>query len=152
MSKKFKNKEEFDRWIGEHAPKTVDEMMKGKTENDYIAELIAEGYTDLDDLTEDGHDYLIGGHTNHGWIYRDEADINYIRANGLHTKIREREITDIKEIRKFTGLSRTDFYKIYGIPPRTLEDWENGKHKCPSYVCALLWRCVKEDMDKLRNH
>ena len=52
----------------------------------------------------------------------------------------------IKEIRKKTGLSRAAFSKNYGIPIRTIEYWEWGKHTCPSYVVELLDRVVSEDL------
>ena len=44
------------------------------TDDDYIAGLIADGYTDLDNLVADGHAYQIGEHRNNGWLYRDETD------------------------------------------------------------------------------
>lgn len=33
----------------------------------------------------------------------------------------------IKEIRAITGLTRKDFSDKYGIPLRTLEEWEAGR-------------------------
>lgn len=50
-----------------------------------------------------------------------------------------------KEMRALLGMSRPVFSRDYGIPLRTLEDWESGKRKCPSYVTHLLMRCVTED-------
>ena len=51
----------------------------------------------------------------------------------------------IKEIRDISGLSRADFAAKYGIPVRTLEDWEAERRKCPSYLISLLGRAVAED-------
>ena len=51
----------------------------------------------------------------------------------------------IKEIRNKSGLSRSDFAAKYGIPIRTLEDWEAERRKCPSYLINLLDRAVAED-------
>ena len=51
----------------------------------------------------------------------------------------------IKEIRNASGLSRSDFAAKYGIPIRTLEDWEAERRKCPSYLINLLDRAVTED-------
>ncbi|MCR4618705.1 MAG: helix-turn-helix domain-containing protein [Lachnospiraceae bacterium] len=56
----------------------------------------------------------------------------------------------IKEIRKKTGLSKTEFAKVYGIPLRTVEDWESGAHKCLTYVENLLDRVVSEDLESGR--
>lgn len=52
---------------------------------------------------------------------------------------------NIKEIRQLTGLSQTAFGDKYGIPMRTIQNWENEKRECPAYVVALLERVVKED-------
>lgn len=54
----------------------------------------------------------------------------------------------IKEIRKLSGLSQAKFSEKYGIPKRSLENWESGSRKCPDYVTTLLERVVKEDMNK----
>lgn len=51
----------------------------------------------------------------------------------------------INEIRDYSGLSRADFSRVYGIPTRTLQDWEAGKRKCPEYLLELLYRVVVED-------
>ena len=44
----------------------------------------------------------------------------------------------IKELRKITGLSQEMFSMKYGIPRRTLEDWESGKRTPPDYVKDML--------------
>lgn len=54
---------------------------------------------------------------------------------------------EIREIREKTGMSRAEFSRIYGIPVRTLEDWEAGKRKCPDYVVSLLRRVTSEDVE-----
>lgn len=51
----------------------------------------------------------------------------------------------IREIRALTGLSQKAFGQKYGIPTRTIEDWEAGRRVPPSYVEALLERVVRED-------
>ena len=52
---------------------------------------------------------------------------------------------EIKEIREISGVSRAEFSRKYGIPVRTLEDWESGRRNCPNYVSSLLLRVVRED-------
>lgn len=52
----------------------------------------------------------------------------------------------IKEIREYSGLSQAKFSEKYGIPKRSLENWESGSRKCPDYVISLLDRVVKSDM------
>ena len=54
----------------------------------------------------------------------------------------------IKEIRKYTGLSQLKFSEKYGIPRRTIENWESGSRKCPDYVISLLERAVKSDFSR----
>ncbi len=53
--------------------------------------------------------------------------------------------TAIKGIRKITGLSQAAFAKKYGIPKRSVENWEEGSRSCPEYLVKLLERVVKED-------
>ena len=48
-------------------------------------------------------------------------------------------------LRTELGLNRKDFALEYGIPLRTMEDWEHGKRKMPEYVLRLLAYKVKLD-------
>ncbi len=48
-------------------------------------------------------------------------------------------------LREQIGLNRKDFSLEYGIPLRTLEDWEYGKRKMPEYLFRLLAYKVKVD-------
>lgn len=42
--------------------------------------------------------------------------------------------------------SRAAFAREYGIPVRTLENWESGINEPPAYVIDLLARAVVEDL------
>lgn len=98
MSRQFKNKEELDKWIAGKNEELhpwagrdlwdIDPCPMSREE--IINALIEEGYTDLDNLIADGHAYEIAGHTNNGWLYKDEADLNYIKEMGLDIELRER--------------------------------------------------------------
>lgn len=44
----------------------------------------------------------------------------------------------IKEIRLSTGMNRKQFAEYFGIPYRTVEDWEAGKAKCAPYLLSLI--------------
>lgn len=61
----------------------------------------------------------------------------------------------IKEMRSYLGgakpLSRAEFSRIYNIPVRTLEDWEDGKRVPSEYVLHLLTRAVQMDKEGKRN-
>lgn len=50
---------------------------------------------------------------------------------------------NIKEIRNKTNLSAQKFGDKYGIPLRTIQDWERGERKPPEYVVDLLNRVVE---------
>ncbi len=54
----------------------------------------------------------------------------------------------IYSLRSLSGLSQKTFSDKYGIPKRTIEDWESGKRTPPEYVVKLLKRVVKEDIEK----
>lgn len=51
----------------------------------------------------------------------------------------------IKEMRDLLNVSRAEFSRRYGIPSRTLDDWEKGKRTPPPYLITLLERVVTED-------
>lgn len=51
----------------------------------------------------------------------------------------------IKAIRQLTGLSQTAFGKKYGIPMRTVQNWENGTNEAPEYVVGMLEQIVWEN-------
>ena len=54
---------------------------------------------------------------------------------------------EIKELRESTGMNRKEFCEYFGIPYRTVTEWERGTRKMPDYVFRLLAYRVK--MDKL---
>lgn len=45
---------------------------------------------------------------------------------------------DIKDIRQTTGLSQSKFAEHFGIPVRTLQQWEQGKSSPPDYVANMM--------------
>jgi len=53
----------------------------------------------------------------------------------------------VKDIRAATGLSQRKFAEKYGIPRRTVENWEAGICRCPSYVLKLLEQAVERGPD-----
>lgn len=50
------------------------------------------------------------------------------------------------EVRGLLGISRAEFSRRYGIPVRTLEDWDSGKRVPAAWTMALLERVVREDL------
>jgi DNA-binding transcriptional regulator YiaG len=54
----------------------------------------------------------------------------------------------IRSIREKTGLNRREFSDKYGIPVRTLEEWEAGRRTPPEYVVRLLSYVVEFQLIK----
>lgn len=48
------------------------------------------------------------------------------------------ETMNIKEARQAAGLSQAEMSKLFEIPKRTIENWETGTRKPPSYVEKLI--------------
>lgn len=46
----------------------------------------------------------------------------------------------LKDIRKETGLTQSEFAEYYEIPVRTIQEWEQGRRKPPQYIPKLLKR------------
>lgn len=55
-------------------------------------------------------------------------------ANGKATEAKD----EIKRMRKETGMTQKAFSEFFGIPVRTLQDWEAGVRTPPDYVVRLL--------------
>ena len=49
----------------------------------------------------------------------------------------------IKELRENTGMNRKEFCEYFGIPYRTVTEWERGTRKMPDYVFRLLAYRIK---------
>ena len=97
MKKQFETKEAFDEWMVNFKKAYLEKqgdslfeqlMAPALTDEDYINGLLADGYTDLDDLVADGHAYQIGEHKNNGWLYHDEIDKYF--SNISEDRIRDR--------------------------------------------------------------
>ena len=50
-------------------------------------------------------------------------------------------------IRESTGMSRKEFAEAFGIPYRTVTDWELGHRAMPDYVLRLI--AYRVEMDPL---
>lgn len=44
----------------------------------------------------------------------------------------------IKELRELTGMNRRQFCDYFGIPYRTVTEWERDNRHAPEYVLRLL--------------
>lgn len=52
---------------------------------------------------------------------------------------------DIKTLRKMTGMTQKAFSEYFGIPKRTIEEWEGGRRKCTDYLLDLIYYKLKKE-------
>ena len=45
---------------------------------------------------------------------------------------------ELLELRKNMGMNRRQFAEYFGIPYRTVQDWELGNRKMPEYLLTLI--------------
>ena len=56
---------------------------------------------------------------------------------------------EVKELREKMGMNRREFSDYYGIPYRTVQDWEVEKRELPEYLLRLMkYRAEVEYMIK----
>lgn len=51
------------------------------------------------------------------------------------------------KLREDTGMNRRQFSDYFGIPYRTIQDWELGNRKMPEYLLRLM--VYKANMEKI---
>ena len=47
-------------------------------------------------------------------------------------------LKDFRELRKMSGMTQKDISLYFGIPQRTVEDWDSGRRKCAEYLLDLM--------------
>lgn len=58
------------------------------------------------------------------------------------------EVKDkVRTLRESTGMNRKEFCEYFGIPYRTMTEWELGHRKLPDYVLRMMVYQIK--MEKL---
>lgn len=68
-------------------------------------------------------------------------------------KIADFEVYSVTQLRKATGLTQTEFGKLYKIPMRTVQNWEAREaepdsekgRQLPDWALYMLNRLVRED-------
>jgi hypothetical protein len=55
----------------------------------------------------------------------------------------------IKELRKELGLSQAKFAEKFGIPLRTVQDWEYGKREVRSYIVNMMYKIIELENKKV---
>lgn len=51
----------------------------------------------------------------------------------------------IKELRALTGMSQSRFAAYFGIPVRSLQEWEQERKQPPPYLARLLERILDNE-------
>lgn len=74
--------------------------------------------------------------------------MNFPISDMMNAKYRKESPMDTKKIRGLLGISRAEFSRRYGIPARTLENWDNGLRVPPDWLLALLERVVRIDAER----
>lgn len=52
---------------------------------------------------------------------------------------------DVKTLRTLSGMTQTAFADYFGIPYRTVQDWNAGKRQCPEYLLDLMAYKLKNE-------
>lgn len=52
---------------------------------------------------------------------------------------------EIQELKKSMGLTQKQFTAYFGLNVRTLQDWECGRSRTPTYLVPLLKRLLKAE-------
>ena len=53
-----------------------------------------------------------------------------------------------KEARKHLGLTQIEVEKMFGVPTRTQQNWENGTRKAPEYVDKCVIKVMLQECQK----
>ena len=51
----------------------------------------------------------------------------------------------LKELRTATGMTQKNFGEYFGIPHRTIQNWEGGQSQCPKYLLDLMIYKLKNE-------
>lgn len=63
------------------------------------------------------------------------------------TNVRSGDTMTIKELRTKSGMTQKAFAEYFGIPKRTIEEWEGERRKCADYLLNLMqYKLEKENM------
>lgn len=54
-------------------------------------------------------------------------------------------IKSFKELRKMSGMTQKAFSEYFGIPKRTIEDWDSGRNKCADYILDMMYYQLKNE-------
>ncbi len=70
------------------------------------------------------------------------------KTHAMHTARGYSMREQLIELRKQTGMNRREFAEYFGIPYRTVQDWELGNRQMPEYLLRLM--AYKIGMENMR--
>lgn len=88
-------------------------------------------------MVKDRDEYIFDWALSSVWGDAADAEVPDRRISNLGA-LWDVAHASVREIRAYTGLTRTNFALRYLIPYRTVENWERGDSQCPDYVRLLL--------------
>ena len=50
-----------------------------------------------------------------------------------------------KELRRLAGMNTAQFSRYFGIPYRTVQNWDLGTRQCPEYLIELMLYKLKNE-------
>lgn len=53
----------------------------------------------------------------------------------------------VKDLRLKYGMTQREFAEFFGMPKRTVENWEYGKSNCPPYLLDLMRYKLEHERD-----
>lgn len=68
-----------------------------------------------------------------------------VEGYGVHAS----ETVDVKVLRKTLKLSQDEFAKTFGLPKRTIQDWEQGRRQ-PEGAARVLLKVISREPDAVR--
>lgn len=55
----------------------------------------------------------------------------------------------VKDLRTASGMTQQAFGDYFGIPMRSIQNWEGGQRECPTYLLELMkYKLKKEQLIK----
>jgi DNA-binding transcriptional regulator YiaG len=52
---------------------------------------------------------------------------------------------EFKDLRRESGMTQQQYADYFGIPKRTIEEWERGSRKCTKYLLDLMVYKLKNE-------
>jgi DNA-binding transcriptional regulator YiaG len=61
----------------------------------------------------------------------------------------DEDFNQLKTLRERSGMSQSQFAKYFNIPTDSIQNWEQGRRKCPQYLIDLIeYKLVNEHLIK----